>query len=69
MANINDYLYIIKELKNIINDLQYLVSPNMDIDDLHKNIISFNDNINLIKYNLKKTKRVLKIKKHKKKKK
>ena len=67
MANINDYYIIIKELYKIANNLQMLISPNIetDIENLRKGIIGVKHHIVLARHNLDKTARFIKLKKHK----
>jgi hypothetical protein len=44
MANINDYMLILKELNKILNSMQYLIGPNISED-----ILNIMDGINTVK--------------------
>ena len=67
MANINEYIILTKGLTKIFNDLNYLIGPNLheDIQTLRRNIKTLKTNFYYIKSNVRKTSRILKIRKYK----
>lgn len=69
MANINDYMILVKELKKVIDSLQIFIGPNIhkDIEDFQKHIGTIRHNMVLMKHKINKQSRIHKIKKHKRK--
>ena len=65
MANINDYVVILKEIKKVVDNLQIFIGPNMtqDFESIKNHISGIKHNVALIKHNIKEKK----LKKHKKK--
>ena len=71
MANINDYMIIIKEINKAYDSLSPLIGPNIneDIQTINKSIKAFKYNILYVKSNIHKTNRILRLKRHNRKKK
>ena len=69
MANINDYIILVKEFKRAINSLQVFIGPNMhqDIENIKNHIRTLKHNMILVKTHINKQSRINKIKKHKRK--
>ena len=65
MANINDYIFLVKEIKKVVDNLQVFIGPNIsqDFKDIKDHINGIKHNIELVKHNI----RQKKILKHKKK--
>ena len=69
MANINDYVILVKEFKKVIDSLQVFIGPNMhtDIENIKNHIDVLKHNMVLVKTHMSKQSRINKIKKHKRK--
>ena len=67
MANINDYMILVKEFKRAIDSLQIFIGPNMsqDFENIKNHIKTLRHNMILVKSHIDKRSRINKIKKHK----
>ncbi len=71
MANINEYVALLKQLNKLIDNAQFLLGPNLhdDIIMAKNTLKSLRHNLFIMRHNIKKSGRLFKIKKHKRNKK